>query len=181
MERNDNYAKSLKNWVVIISSVTFLVNLFCLKNGNKEWFSLWLVSFTFLASTGLTFYGLVPQSSKTITRRHYIINSSMGCIASVVIGGVISSQSPAIVGVILFWIIKILFLIFCCSSYVFTFLDDSDSRTDREKKAGLETRKNLQEDEKKKPYADRDRNIKENRKTKAFLIKKRGNKEENEK
>lgn len=181
MERNDNYAKSLKIWVVIISSVTFLVNLFCLKNGNREWFSLWLVSFTFLASTGLAFYGLVPQSEETITRRHYIINFSMGCIASVVIGGVISSQTPAIVGIILFWIVKLVFLVFCCLACLFTFLDDSDSNTDREKKASQATRKNLQDQDMKKPFTERDRNIEENKKTRAFLSKRRVKKEENEK
>lgn len=181
MERNDNYAKSLKNWVVIISSATFLVNLFCLKNGSKEWFSLWLVSFTFLASTGLAFYGLAPQSNKTITRRHYIINFSMGCIASVVIGGVVSLQAPEIIGIILFWIVKLVFLVFCCSSCLFTFLDDSDSVTDREKKASQGTRKNLQEEDMKKPFTERDRNIEENKKTRAFLNKRRVKKEENEK
>ncbi|WP_285023916.1 hypothetical protein [Lactococcus garvieae] len=172
MKREENYVKSFKNWLIVISSTTFLVNLFYLKNLD----GLWLVSFTYLSSTGLTFYNLTPKTDAAISRRKLMIEFAIAAIAITLISGIISTISIWI-GIIALLLVKISFACFSVYSIFSTFMDDSDTVTEAEKKASKTTKANLKEIEDKKPYRFKDRAVKENAKTKKFVLQNRANSE----
>jgi uncharacterized membrane protein len=166
LEKEENYAKAIKNWIVVISSITFIVNLYYLPKIDN----LWLVSFTYLASTGLTFYNFSPIGEAAKRRRYWLIHLAIGCIAFIIIFGIVSQKTSQTINLYFLLIIKAIFIVFSAFSCYSTFVDDSDRITDSEKDAAEFTKKRLREKEKNKPYIGRDRKIKENTKTKNYVI-----------
>lgn len=177
MEKNENYAKSIKNWLVVISSITFAVNLWFMSIIDQ----LWLVSFTYLASTGLTFYNFTPSSEEAKKRRKMMVEWAIAAVAIIVISMILSTKLGYLIGSVLLWLVKILFSVFTCLACIYTFQDDSDTLTNEEKAVSKIVRKKLNQKEKNKPYIQRNRNVEENTKTKKFLSKRKIDNMENKK
>lgn len=167
MKKDENIAKSIKNWIVVISSTTFVLNIFSIVSVNQ----IWLVSFTYLSSTALAFYNIDPNTEKSKKRRLFMINSGIACIAFIFIAGLLTNQYKFL-SIIILYIIKLLFTGFGLMSVIFSFYDGTELITEDEEEIVKVVRGDLISREKKKPFIARDKTTKENIKTKHFVSKK---------
>lgn len=173
MERNENYAKSIKNWLTVISSITFIVNT--VQVADIE--SIFMYAFTYLSSIGLAFYNLKPNTFKGKKRRRRMIELAIASVAAIFISLTLGKTNEYIYQVMLY-LIKIGYGFFASYAIVCTFYDDSEMITDEENEISKTTRDRMREKETKKTYATRDRKTTENEKTRKFLVNKKDKKKE---
>ncbi|MGM0253170.1 hypothetical protein IGJ99_000724 [Enterococcus sp. AZ095b] len=173
MGKNENYAKSIKNWLTVISSVTFIVNTFQV----SEIESVFLYSFTYLSSIGLAFYNLSPKGGQAKTRRVRMVQSAIACVAFNFIGNIVGGLHP-IVKLIMLYIIKVAYLIFASLAIIYTFKDDSDLDTVEEKNVRINVRRKLREKEEAKPFEVREKKKDEKKRFRKFISNKKVSKED---
>lgn len=173
MTRNENYAKSIKNWLTVISSVTFMVNTFQVSKIE----SVFLYSFTYLSSIGLAFYSLSPKGKQAEIRRNRIIQGSIACIAFNIIGNIVGVLHP-LVRITMLFLIKILYFVFSIFAILYTFKDDSELETNEEKDVKLQVRRTLNKQKQEKTFEVRDKKKEEKKRFRKFILNKKKSKED---
>ena len=174
MKRNENYAKSIKNWLTVISSTSFLVNTIQVIDIE----SIFMYAFTYLSSIGLAFYNLKPSTEKSEKRRRRMIEASIGSVAAILISFTLGKTNELVYSIMLY-LIKGFYIFFAFFAVICTFYDDSEMTTEEEKDISKATRERMNEKDYKEKYKTRNKRISENKKTRKFLLKKKeSNKED---
>ncbi|MBL5003721.1 hypothetical protein CUZ89_1904 [Enterococcus xinjiangensis] len=168
VERKENYAKSIKNWLTVISSVSFLVSTYKVATID----AVFLYAFTYLSSIGLAFYNLTPQGNQAKIRRKRMIEFAIASVAFIFIGITLGTIHP-IIKMSMLYLIKATYVIFAVLAVIYTFKDDLDTESIEEKDAKSSVRKSLQEQEKTKPFKEREKRSVENKRIRKFLLKKK--------
>lgn len=169
MKPEENYVKSIKNWIIVISSVVFLINIWELSKVN----GILLSSFTYLASTGLNFYSFSPNNRSSKIRRKLLIKLSISSVGVTFVSEIVAVHFPLIVDIVLLLSVKILFTIFGVFSVFSTFMDDSETITKEEKRASYDTNQGVRVQGYNKAKVKK---AKENTKIKQFITNKKSNK-----
>lgn len=179
-EKKPTYIKQIKNWIVVKSSVSMMINLYL----SNDFVAILLNSFTYISSQGLTFYGLDPKSDRGNVRRYRLIVLSISLVALVIAGLTIESKIEVntLIMTGLFNIMRIALVVFCLYVVYCSFADDSDSQTDEEVSISKHMRKSLKEDyikeKEKNIFSERNNRIENNGKTRKFLLRKKTEAEE---
>lgn len=180
VDKKPTYVKQLKNWIVVISSITMAINLYL----SKDFVAILLSSFTYISSQGLTFYGLNPKSDAGDDRRHRLINLAIAFTALIIVGLTIESKIEVndLIMTGLFNIMKIVLSLFCMYVIYCSFADDSDSTTEGELELSKNTQKSLKKDyikeQEKNIFSERNNRMEKNMKTRKFLLTKKKETEE---
>ncbi|EHZ5577422.1 hypothetical protein [Enterococcus faecalis] len=172
---NQSYLKQMKNWIVVISSVSMIVNLYL----GKDFVALLLTSFTYISSQGLTFYALNPGTEKGDYRRNLLVKSSIALVALTMCGLIIESKIKSLPLLIMsfFIIMKLLIGIFSLYVIYCSFSDNKDYQTKEEFDITKNIRKTLTIDYEKKQkdniFSERNFRQENNEKTRKFLLRKK--------
>lgn len=164
--KNDNYIKTMKNILTVISSVTFFVNT--IQTPSIDSFITF--GFTYIFSIALTFYSLAPETSSAKKRRSILIRAAFWSIGIIFIGRQLSLLGM-LVSTIVLYSIKGMYTLFAVMAICFTFIDTTAVVTAEEEVVAKSTRRNLANEEKARPYQGKKKRVEENEKTKGFILK----------
>ena len=174
-DKKPAYVKQMKNWIVVMSSVSMMINLYL----SSDFVSILLSSFTYISSQGLAFYAINPTTDTGNKRRDKLISASIALIAFILICLFIESkiQLGDILLLVIFNGIKLIITIFCFYVVYCSCTADSESKTQIEKEISRETRTNLQKDYIKEKenniFSERNSRKKNNAETRKFILNKK--------
>lgn len=179
-EKNTGYLKTMKNGIVSLSSIVFVINVLF----SNDFLSILLNSFTYISSQGLTFYSIDPKTEKSKNRRDLLVKVAIWLVI-IIIGFLIVVNKVAVnksVNYVCIIITKILLIIFSLLVVSFSFADGSQQVTTEELNLGKKVKRELNEqyeqDEKAKLYSERNKRVKKNEETRKFVLKKKSKKKE---
>ncbi len=165
----------MKNWLTIISSVTFVINAFKMKDVN----TILSFSLSYLSTIGLNFYSLTPKKGPAKNRRVKLINFAIASFAlSIIATIIVANDFGVFVDSCVLYLIRILYFLFAVFAIICTIKDDSVIMTPEEIDAHTSTKENLKKNKEKQKFKARDENAKNNKKKRKFLDSKKKNSEE---
>lgn len=182
-EKDTGYLKTMKNGIVSLSSIVFVINVLC----SNDFLSILLNSFTYITSQGLTFYSVDPKTEKSKNRRDLLVRAAIWLVI-IIIGFLIVVNKVTVnevVNYVCIAVAKIFLVIFSVIVVSFSFADGSQQVTTEERKLGKKIRSELNEqyeqDEKSKLYSERNKRVENNEATRKFVLAKKSNKKEDSK
>lgn len=174
IDYKDNYIKSIKNWITVVSYISFVMNLITI----DEITPLISIAFMYFSSAGLAFYALKPIADKSKKRRDFIVKSSIAAIFILIIALIINSNFPVIETFVLYCIKGI----YAGGSIIipyFSFKDDTENETQAEKDMRKKIKKDIADGKNREKFKFRDNSINNNKETKKFVINKKPKREDN--
>lgn len=180
VERKTSYLKQIKNWIVVISSIAMMINVYL----SEDFISILLSSFTYISSQGLTFYALNPNTDSGRSRRDWLIKISIGLIAVIIACLTVESKIElnSLIVLSAFNIMKLCIVVFSIFVIYCSFIDGTEETTTAEKELSQTVQKNLKEDYQKQReeniFSERNSRTQNNKETRKFVLGKKRETEE---
>ncbi|WP_427814275.1 hypothetical protein ACQKTA_04095 [Enterococcus sp. 22-H-5-01] len=171
-DNKENYVKTIKNAIVTLSSIVFLLNIIL----SIDFLSILLNSFTYISSQGLTFFSLDPKTEKSKKRRSIMVNSAIWLIAVIVACLLVVNkiELQGSINRIVLNIVKTILIIFSMLVVYFSFVDGSETVTNKEKSLAKAVHKDLatqyEHDKNEKIYSERNKRSDNNAKKRSFIV-----------